>query len=195
MIAVNRFNAVNPLLPVWVPDPTWGGAGLVEINYNGPSALDSTSVGDLGGAVSELANGDVVLAGVSANPGTSTTSFNLTRLLGDPSIAASVGSVTGLTYFDTNNSGTFTPGEAGLPGYGVFIDANNNGVLDPNEVQVYTDENGIYTFDGLAPGTYTVVQVLPSPFVHTQPTTSVSASYTVTVAADQTVVGKNFGLT
>jgi uncharacterized delta-60 repeat protein len=195
LIAVNRFNAVNPLLPVWVPDPTWGGAGLVEINYNGPSALDSTSVGDLGGAVSELANGDVVLAGVSANPGTSTTSFNLTRLLGDPSIAASVGSVTGLTYFDTNNSGTFTPGEAGLPGYGVFIDANNNGVLDPNEVQVYTDENGIYTFDGLAPGTYTVVQVLPSPFVHTQPTTSVSASYTVTVAADQTVVGKNFGLT
>jgi uncharacterized delta-60 repeat protein len=195
VIAVNRFNAVNPLAPVWVPDPTWGGAGLVTIFYNGPSSLDSTSVGDLGGAVAELADGNIVLAGVSANPGTPTTSFNLTRLLGDASIAASIGTVTGLTYFDTNGSGTFTPGEAGLPGYGVFIDANGNGALDPNEVQVFTDENGNYTFNGLAAGTYTIVQILPSGFTHTQPSAGVSASYTITVAADQTIVGKDFGIT
>ena len=195
VIAINRFNAVNPLAPVWVPDVTWGGAGLVTINYNAPSALDSFSVGDLGGAIAELADGNLVLAGVSVNPGTTITSFNLTRLLGDPSIAASVGTITGLTYYDSNGNGSFTPGEAGLPGYGVFIDTNNNGVLDPTEVQVFTDANGIYTFNGLAAGTYTITQILPSGFTHTQPSAAVSSSYTVTVAADQTVVGKNFGLT
>ena len=196
VIAVNRFNAVNPLAPVWVPDPTWGGTGLVTVAYNAPNALDSFSVGDLGGAAAELADGNVVLAGVSVNPGTTTTSFNLTKLVGDASLAASVGTITGVTFFDHNSNGTQDAGDAGLAGYGVFLDTNGNGTLDTNEVQVYTDANGRYEFHGLAGGTYRVVQILPSGFTHTTPQTGVTAVFSsVTVAAGQTVVNENFGLT
>ncbi len=196
VIAVDRFNAVNPLLPVWVPDPTWGTAGLVTIKYNGASSLDSFSVGDLGGAVAELADGSVVVAGVSVNPGTTTTSFNYSKLTGDAYLGASVGTITGNTFFDNNGDGLQTTGtDENLTGYGVFIDTNGNGVLDSNEVQVFTDATGTYTFHGVAGGTYTLVETLTNGLTHTTPNAGVTATFSnVTVTAGQTVVGKDFGI-
>ncbi|GAB4345463.1 MAG: hypothetical protein Kow0089_22560 [Desulfobulbaceae bacterium] len=44
----------------------------------------------------------------------------------------------------------------------VFLDLNNNGLLDAGEPVTVTDAQGNYTFDGLPPGTYTVVAYFPS---------------------------------
>ncbi len=196
VIAIDRFNAVNPLAPVWVPDTTWGGTGLVTVAYNAPSSLDSFTVGDLGGAVAELADGSVVVAGVSVNPGTTTTSFNYTKLTGDASVAASVGTIIGTVFYDTNGNGTQDTGEAGLPGWGVFLDSNGNGTLDTNEVEVYTDANGQFQFHGLAGGTYNVVQIVPAGFTHTTPqTTATATDANVAVTAASIEMVASFGLT
>ena len=68
-IAVNRFYAVNPDSPVWVPDTTWGGAGLVTVTYNGPNANDSLTVGDLGQSAYEMPTATSSSAGSASTPG------------------------------------------------------------------------------------------------------------------------------
>lgn len=67
-------------------------------------------------------------------------------------------------------SGTVTDVTTGLPvaNLTIFLDANNNGVLDENEEYVTTDETGYYIFTGLSTGlgdlsTYTV-RVVPGEF-------------------------------
>ena len=77
----------------------------------------------------------------------------------------------------------------------MFLDANNNGTYDAGEVQVFSDANGKYAFNNIYPGTYHVVQVVVPGLTHTTPSSSVTSSYTITVAADQAVGSKNFGLT
>ncbi len=195
VLALDRFYAVNPDAPVWVPDPSFGGAGLVTVSYNGPNALDSLTVGDLGQSVYEMPNGNIVIGGTSINPGSTTTSANVTRLVGDASLAYSVANITGTVYFDQNFNGTRDPNDTGLAGRAVFIDANNNGVYDTGELQVYSDANGKYVFSDMAPGTYHIVQVVVPGLTHTTPQTSVTASYTETVSAHTTTSGKDFGLT
>ncbi len=60
-------------------------------------------------------------------------------------------------------SGTVYDGGNGSPesGVTVFLDTNDNGVLDAGETSAVTDSNGNYEFTGLAPGAYQVAEVLP----------------------------------
>ncbi len=44
----------------------------------------------------------------------------------------------------------------GWSGRTVFIDLNGNGIYDPGEPIAITDENGMFTFANLLPGTYTI---------------------------------------
>ncbi len=196
VIAVDRFFSVDPTNPHFMPDPTFGGTGLVTVAYQGPNAADTASVGDLGFTGVEMANGNIVLGGVSVNGGSTTTTYNLTRLVGDGQLAASVGTITGTTYFDNNFNGTRDPGDAGLAGYSVFLDTNNNGVLDAGEEQVFTDATGRYTFNGLPRNvTYNVVQTVPAGYTHVTPGAGLTQSFSVPVTAGATAANKDFGLT
>ncbi|MEM6251324.1 MAG: DUF4114 domain-containing protein [Cyanobacteria bacterium P01_D01_bin.156] len=75
--------------------------------------------------------------------------------------------------------------EPGLPGVSVYLDANDNGILDPNEpIQVTAeddpstpdiDESGQYAFTNLLPGNYVVREVVPDGFEQTFPV-SINAS-------------------
>ncbi|MCA9217813.1 MAG: hypothetical protein KDB27_32310 [Planctomycetales bacterium] len=77
----------------------------------------------------------------------------------------------GVAFADRNHNGARDADEEGLPGITVFLDDNNNGVLDAGERSVVTsedlfytpsiDESGVYRFEDLSGGTYTVVQLLP----------------------------------
>ena len=49
-------------------------------------------------------------------------------------------------------------GEANLSGWTVYLDVNNNGVLDRGETSTITDATGAYRFGNLGPGTYRVRQ-------------------------------------
>jgi hypothetical protein len=98
------------------------------------------------------------------------------------------GKITGNVFNDVNKDGFKGTGEAGLSGWTVYLDANNDGVFQASEAHVLTDSAGNYSLSAV-PGTYHVAEVLPFGWLHTAPT----GSYAVTLSAGQTASGKNFG--
>ena len=72
--------------------------------------------------------------------------------------------------------------EPGMAGVQVYLDLNNNGQLDAGEptqlttadnpVTLTINEQGQYRFTGLAPGSYTVREILPSGYTQTFPGTT-----------------------
>jgi hypothetical protein len=121
--------------------------------------------------------------------------------------------IRGLKFHDENGNAVRDMGEPGLPGWTIYIDQNNNGVLDSNEPSAVTDNNGNYFIDtvplvqqfGL--GTYVVREVLQPGWVQTFPTaastlnvvppnlaTAGNGFYNVTINADDLLIsGVNFG--
>jgi protocatechuate 3,4-dioxygenase beta subunit len=97
--------------------------------------------------------------------------------------------ISGTKFLDTNGSGVFNAGKPGLAGVTIFLDANNNGVLDPGEVSTTTDVNGRFQFTGLAPGTYSVREVVPPGYIRTTPN---PAAITVTTSG-QVFTGVDLG--
>jgi len=98
-------------------------------------------------------------------------------------------SIAGTIDVDSNGSGVYQTGDAGIPGVTVYLDANNNGQLDAGEISVETDAGGDYTFGNLAAGTYTVREVAPDGYVQTSPA---AASIDVTLTAGQASTGNAF---
>jgi protocatechuate 3,4-dioxygenase beta subunit len=80
-------------------------------------------------------------------------------------------------YNDLNGNGRYEPtqGESPISGVTVFLDTNNNGVLNAGEQQVQTNSQGKAAFTNLAAGNYVVKEVVPSGF-------SPSTTATVNVA-------------
>lgn len=70
--------------------------------------------------------------------------------------------IAGVVYEDANGNARRDRGELGLVGFRVFLDENDNGMLDPGERSTVTDSSGAYVFRDLPIGeTYTVLQALP----------------------------------
>ncbi|TAG63064.1 MAG: hypothetical protein EAZ28_01665 [Oscillatoriales cyanobacterium] len=64
--------------------------------------------------------------------------------------------ITGCKFEDFNQNGYRDGNEPPISGITVYLDANNNGILDPGETRTTTDRFGTFTFDNLNPGKYTV---------------------------------------
>lgn len=75
----------------------------------------------------------------------------------------------GVAWFDRDNDGVRDEGEPGAQAITVFLDADQDGVLDDGEASTLTDAGGIYRFEGLASGSYTVSQHLPIGWTNTSP--------------------------
>ncbi len=101
------------------------------------------------------------------------------------------GIIAGLIYNDNNVDGKQEAGEGPISGVTVYLDTNNNGTLNAGERSTTTDANGDYSFSGLAAGTYTVRQVIPSLHYQTAPLSN--AGQTVKLSAGQGAMGINFG--
>jgi hypothetical protein len=93
-----------------------------------------------------------------------------------------------MKFNDINGDGIKQPGDPGLAGFTIFLDANNNGVLDPGETFTTTDVNGNYSFANLASGTYRVREVQQIGFTQTTPNPT-----PIALATGQIVTGVNFG--
>lgn len=172
------FDAGEPGLAAWqVYD---------DVNNNG--ALDAgepSATTDASGAytIYGVAYGSATITEVAqpgwlpTNPATGSTSVYL--LNGDNLTAVSFGNhepqdavIHGTAFNDKNKNGIRDAGEAGLSGITVFLDANNNGTLDPTELSTTTsadlyytpaiDEAGTYSFSHLPKGTYQVREILPA---------------------------------
>ncbi|MCA9095508.1 MAG: hypothetical protein KDA68_18645, partial [Planctomycetaceae bacterium] len=82
--------------------------------------------------------------------------------------------ISGVAFNDRNKDGVRDPDEPGLSGITVYLDINNNGLLDAGEPSAVTsidlyytpgvDEAGTYSFDHLPKGTYHVREILTDVF-------------------------------
>jgi Ca2+-binding RTX toxin-like protein len=79
---------------------------------------------------------------------------------------AFAGSITGSVRDDPNGNGAADPGESTLPGVTVGFDTNGDQALD---VTTATGNDGAYSFQGVPPGTYKVMLVVPDGYDNTGP--------------------------
>jgi len=98
-------------------------------------------------------------------------------------------SLSGTKFNDVNGNGVKDAGEAGLPGWTIFLDANNDGILTTGETNTQTDASGNYTFSGLFLGTYKVREVSQSGWTMT----TANPSDIVVNTSGQTFTGINIG--
>ncbi len=101
-------------------------------------------------------------------------------------------SISGTIYNDLNGNGSLDNGEPGLAHWLVFLDLNNDGKDDPGDPSTFTDSNGNYQFNKLAPGSYRVTEVQPSGAGYVL--TPASGYVDVTVSGGQVLTGLNFGV-
>ena len=92
--------------------------------------------------------------------------------------------VEGFVWNDVNGNGVRDRGETGQPGVVIYADDNGNGRRDANELSTISDQGGIYSLSGLAPGEHQLRQVVPYQYQQT-------AAFTV--SAGETLGGQNFG--
>jgi protocatechuate 3,4-dioxygenase beta subunit len=94
------------------------------------------------------------------------------------------GCIAGSVWNDYNQNGEFAVDyEPALSGWTVFLDVDGNGEKGAGEVSVTTTPDGRYEFTDLAPGDYTVVEVLDYPDTW-EVSTEDGVSHVVTVTSD-----------
>lgn len=79
------------------------------------------------------------------------------------------GNINGFVFADYDSDGTKDGNEPGLSGWTVYLDTNNDSMLDPTETQTTAAANGSYSFPGLRPGQYTVREIVPAGWAQTVP--------------------------
>jgi len=70
------------------------------------------------------------------------------------------GSISGKKIHDHNSDGVQQEGDEGLGQWNIYIDMNQNGVLDGGDISTFTAGDGSYSFPGLGAGTYIVREVV-----------------------------------
>jgi hypothetical protein len=152
--------------------PTISGVSPNQGSSTGGTAITITGTGFVSGAtvtVGGVAATNVVV--VSATSITATTpagtvgAADLVVTNPDTTTITDAGAFTylqsqanlsGHLFVDFNADAVQDPGETGIVGRTVFLDANGNGVLDNGEPSALTGADGAYSFTGIAPGTYTL---------------------------------------
>lgn len=99
-------------------------------------------------------------------------------------------SITGNVYHDLDGDGVKDAEDAAQQNWSVFLDQNNNGVVDAGESSTATDANGKYSFGGLAVGSYRLREIVQAGWFRTHP--SGGAHVVSVTSAAQSVTGRNF---
>jgi hypothetical protein len=99
--------------------------------------------------------------------------------------------ITGTVFFDANKNGHQDNGEAGLAGWKVYADTNNNGKLDAGEPFTFTNTTGAYSLAVGGTGTTHIREILPANWSQTTPPNNAAISVSLSPGASHS--GKNFG--
>ena len=110
---------------------------------------------------------------------------------GDQMPTVVLASITGTVFDDANGNGVQDSGELGIAGVSVYIDPNNAGVFKVGDLETTTNASGVYSFSGLAGGTYIVRQILPSGDKQIFPANGFGNHVTVTTG--EAAANANFG--
>ena len=133
---------------------------------------------------------EAIFAGVDRLPNLAGKVATGGRLNALNTLRALSNSIAGVAFDDANGNGVRDAGEMVLSGRTIYLDIDNDGMLDVGEPTRSTDASGAYRFGGLAPGSYTVRQVLPSGWTGTAPA---GGAYAVQVVDGREVGGFDFG--
>lgn len=79
------------------------------------------------------------------------------------------GVISGTIFNDSNLNSIKDNGESGFAGRLVYLDSNNNGVVNPGEPTTISGGNGLYVFSNLAAGSYSVRMACTNNFTQTFP--------------------------
>ncbi len=146
-------------------------AGVYSLTEILPSGYRQTSPSILGGGFNV----------VSVAPGQ-----NVQGILFGNQLIPQFGAISGMKFNDLNGNGVLDPGEPGLGGVTILLAPP---VGDPNATT--TDSSGNFSFQNLAPGSYTLSEVVPNGYQQTLPPPP--GTMTVTVTAGNTVSNVLFG--
>jgi len=97
-----------------------------------------------------------------------------------------LGSIGGIKFEDLNGDGIQGLGELGLPGWWINL-------AGPVPSGMWTSAGGVYSFNNLPAGIYTVSEVLQPGWTQTAPAPVPPGTHVVNLLAGQDVVGKDFG--
>src|SRR5581483_63842 len=103
--------------------------------------------------------------------------------------------LTGNVYHDLNGNGAADAGELSAPGWFIFLDDDNDGVLDTAEERTTADSSGEYSLTPLPTSSFTVYRIRlldQTNWIHTQPQ---SGSYLKISGPGGTYTNMNFGIT
>jgi subtilisin-like proprotein convertase family protein len=101
----------------------------------------------------------------------------------EPRLLFAGGQIRGMAFQDVNGDGVRNPGEPGLSGWTIYLDANHNSKLDSGERSTGTASDGTYLFSDLAPGNYLVAQVTKPGWRQTGPNVPSASPAPATTAA------------
>ena len=196
--------------------------GIRDPGEPGIPGVTVTLTGLNGGTVTTDANGNYVFINLTAGSNYTITETqpneygngleNSSNTISIPSLPATgssnnnfgeiPGSISGVVYFDADNSGTLTAGDTRLPGVTVSLqDGNGNPVNNPLTGQPYvvtTGADGSYLFENLPAGNYHVVETQPSSYNDgaenpgTGNSSTVNDRIDVTLAAGASSIDNNF---
>ena len=132
--------------------------GIEGMAFDGTYLYVSTTTGllytlnpDTGAVLSSVTTAGGALYGLGALTGTSITGFS------------------GIAWNDLNGNSLRDAGEPGLGGVTVYIDLDDNGMLNGADPFTTTASDGSYQFNGLAAGQYIVREIVPVGFELTFP--------------------------
>jgi len=95
--------------------------------------------------------------------------------------------ISGGVFNDLSDSGVLNSNDPGLSGWTVELLNSSNQIIASDT----TDSNGLYSFSNLAPGTYTIEDVLQAGYVQTTPA---SGSFSVVAPSGGQFSDENFGV-
>jgi hypothetical protein len=180
--------------------PFYAGGGsdafLVKFNSMGMPAWGTYYGGsewELGEQVAIDNNCHVVVTGMTASPDSIATAGTCQTTFGGGSTDAFVakfptcyGAITGYKFNDENGNGYWDAGEHGIANWPILLSDSATGTHTAT-----TDTNGLYSFNNLCPGNYTICEGSQSGWIQTWP--SGEPCYSLDLPDCGTIINNNFG--
>ncbi len=177
-VIVTANNSIEPVVGGAVIFSAPSGGASASLNPTGPATIASNGQASVTATANGSAGSYTVTA--SASGAATPADFSLTNVAG-------AFNITGQVFNDLDGNSLKGPGEPGLAGWTLDL-LNSSGAVIGTAI---TDNNGNYSFDGVAPGTLSVAEVAQPGWVQTEPL--FPTVYTFTGKAGVNLNGLNFG--